>query len=79
MYMCISMQCLGTSDNLPSPSLSLPLSQHAQAVPQVSSVPVYSTLAPLLLVLAVTAVKDAFDDIVSGSLLSTTVAQFLPG
>eukprot|EP00731_Ephydatia_muelleri_P016102 Em0009g526a len=34
-----------------------------QSIPQLSSVPVYSTLVPLLLVLAVTAIKDAFDDI----------------
>ena len=37
-----------------------------QVIPGVSSVPVYSTLVPLLVVLGVTAVKDAFDDIVSG-------------
>ena len=34
-------------------------------IPTVSSVPFYSTLIPLLFVLTVTAVKDAYDDIVS--------------
>jgi len=34
-------------------------------IPTVSSVPFYTTLIPLVFVLAVTAVKDAFDDIVS--------------
>ena len=36
----------------------------SQVIPGVSSVPVYSTLVPLLGVLALTAAKDAFDDIV---------------
>jgi len=34
-----------------------------QVIPTVSSVPFYTTLIPLVFVLAVTAVKDAFDDI----------------
>uniref|UniRef100_A0A1X7U3D1 Phospholipid-transporting ATPase n=1 Tax=Amphimedon queenslandica TaxID=400682 RepID=A0A1X7U3D1_AMPQE len=34
-----------------------------QAIPGISSVPVYSTLVPLLGVLATTAIKDAYDDI----------------
>jgi hypothetical protein len=34
-----------------------------QVIPGVSSVPFYSTLLPLVLVLAVTAIKDAYDDI----------------
>ena len=47
-------------------SLSLSLSfTHTQVIPTVSSVPFYSTLIPLLFVLTVTAVKDAYDDIVS--------------
>jgi hypothetical protein len=36
-----------------------------QLIPGVSSVPFYSTLVPLIGVLAVTAVKDAYDDVVS--------------
>ena len=38
---------------------------HTQVIPTVSSVPFYSTLIPLVFVLTVTAVKDAYDDIVS--------------
>ncbi|KAL5481606.1 hypothetical protein EMCRGX_G021801 [Ephydatia muelleri] len=34
-----------------------------QSIPQISSVPFYSTLVPLLAVLLVTAVKDGYDDI----------------
>ena len=36
-----------------------------QVIPGVSSVPFISTLLPLVLVLGVTAVKDAYDDVVS--------------
>jgi len=36
-----------------------------QLIPGVSSVPFYSTLVPLVIVLSITALKDAYDDIVS--------------
>jgi len=36
-----------------------------QIIPGVSSVPFYSTLVPLVIVLAITAAKDAYDDVVS--------------
>lgn len=41
---------------------SLPL----QLIPQVSSLSWFTTIVPLVLVLAITAVKDATDDYVSG-------------
>jgi len=36
-----------------------------QLIPGVSSVPFYSTLVPLVIVLSITALKDAYDDVVS--------------
>ena len=36
-----------------------------QLIPGISSVPFYSTMIPLVIVLSITAAKDAFDDIVS--------------
>lgn len=41
-----------------------------QLIPGISSVPFYTTLIPLVGVLAVTAIKDAFDDIVSPFFMS---------
>ena len=41
-----------------------PLSMRWQSIPSVTSVPVYSTVLPLVGVLTVTGVKDAYDDIV---------------
>ena len=37
----------------------------SQLIPAISSLPFYTTLAPLVLVLGITAVKDAVDDFVS--------------
>lgn len=36
-----------------------------QSIPQISSVPYYTTLVPLIIVLLITAIKDGYDDIVS--------------
>lgn len=40
-----------------------------QLIPQVSSLSWFTTIVPLVLVLAITAVKDATDDYVSASIL----------
>ena len=37
-----------------------------QCVPQITSVPFWTTLIPLAVVIGISAVKDGFDDIVSG-------------
>lgn len=37
----------------------------AQLIPQISSLPWFTTIVPLALVLSITAVKDATDDYVS--------------
>lgn len=41
------------------------MSSLLQLIPQISSVPYYTTLLPLAFVLAVSAAKEAWDDIVS--------------
>lgn len=46
-------------------TLLRPFSYMLQLIPGIASVPFYTTLIPLLGVLAVTAVKDGYDDIVS--------------
>lgn len=53
MLFCVNTLCIITITGSP------------QVIPGVSSVPFISTLLPLVLVLGVTAVKDAYDDVVS--------------
>lgn len=43
----------------------LPVSIFMQLIPQITSLPFYTTIVPLVFVLAVTAIKDAVDDFVS--------------
>jgi len=52
----------------PLSSLHLSPVSILQLIPGIASVPFYSTLIPLVGVLGVTAVKDAYDDIVSSFL-----------
>ena len=65
LLICNPPSLLPSLSLLPPPSLS-PSSPSlvVQVIPGVSSVPVYSTLVPLIGVLMVTAIKDAYDDIV---------------
>lgn len=52
----------------------------SQLIPEISSLSWFTTIVPLVLVLAITAVKDATDDYVSVSTYISTaavIAQFL--
>ena len=62
--------------SLPTPSISVDIADnyrdtinacrtYVQVIPQITSVPYYTTLVPLLFVLTLSAIKDMVDDIVS--------------
>ena len=68
---------LPSLSNCPSSLLHTHTHTHTQVIPTVSSVPFYTTLIPLVFVLAVTAIKDAFDDIVSSlAILPHTLCMY---
>lgn len=49
-----------------------------QIIPDISTLPWYTTLIPLVVVLSVTAIKDLVDDLVSGSPSSTSFSRMVP-
>ena len=48
-----------------------------QLIPGVSSVPFYSTVVPLVIVLSITAAKDAYDDVVSICVCATDACEHI--